>query len=335
MVPFLHDDEKFFEKLRVNDFMKLSLTAVTCCVLFCSPCSFGQARPDYTAPAVKHVIDTHIHLYDPRRPDGVPWPPADDSVLYHPHLPAEYSQLAKAAGVTGVVIVEASDRLVDNDWVLNLVKDDPFYMALVGNIDPYAKDFAAHLNRLKQDPRFVGIRARRQGEIDYLHPQVLANFQLLQDAGLSVDILANGKGVVGVREVTALAQKMPRLRIVVDHVLGFDINGKPPGADWLDAVKELAACPNVFCKVSGLYQRCVQQPAPADIDHYRTVLDPLWENFGQSRLIYGSNWPCTKKSGDYKSFVTLVHTYFAEKGQDAMEAYFWKNAATAYRLPLK
>ena len=121
----------------------------------------------------------------------------------------------------------------------------------------------------------------------------------------------------------------------MDHVLGFDINGKPPGADWLDAVKELAACPNVFCKVSGLYQRCVQQPAPADIDHYRTVLDPLWENFGQSRLIYGSNWPCTKKSGDYKSFVTLVHTYFAEKGQDAMEAYFWKNAATAYRLPLK
>ena len=63
MVPFLHDDEKFFEKLRVNDFMKLSLTAVTCCVLFCSPCSFGQARPDYAAPAVKHVIDTHIHLY--------------------------------------------------------------------------------------------------------------------------------------------------------------------------------------------------------------------------------------------------------------------------------
>lgn len=298
------------------------------------PC-FGQSDSEYIAPATKHLIDTHIHLYDPRRPDGVPWPPRSDKVLYHPHLPEEFSSLAKEAGVTGVVIVEASDRLEDNDWVLNLVEGDPFYVSLVGNIDPYATDFDVHLNRLKKDSRFVGIRARRNGEINYLDPQVLKNFKLLQDAQLSLDILANGKGVEGVREVSALAKKMPDLRIIVDHVLGFDINGQPPGEDWLEAVKELASCPNVFCKVSGLYQRCVQQPAPSNLDHYRTVLDPLWDNFGSSRLIYGSNWPCTKKSGDYKSFVTLVHSYFQEKGQQATEAYFWKNAAAAYRLPLR
>lgn len=334
MVPFLHGVRKIFVIPRVNDFMKRLILAVTILQSCLDHCS-GQTGEEYTAPAVKHVIDTHIHLYDPRRPDGVPWPPADDRVLYHPHLPAEYSRLAKAAGVTGVVIVEASDRLVDNDWVLNLVRDDPFYVALVGNIDPYAEDFSTHLNRLKKDARFVGIRARRKGDIDYLDPLVLKNFQALQDAGLSLDILANGKGVKGVREVEALAKKMPQLRIIVDHVLGFYIDGRPPGDDWLQAVRDLAECPNVHCKVSGLYQRCVQQPAPADVDHYRTVLDPLWENFGQSRLIYGSNWPCTKKSGDYKSFVTIVHTYFAEKGQAAMEDYFWRNAARAYRLPLQ
>lgn len=315
--------------------MKCLHSALAVLTIAVSQVTFGQDQQEYAAPAVSHVIDTHIHLYDPRRPGGVPWPPADDTVLYHPHLPEEYSRIAKAAGVTGVVIVEASDRLVDNDWVLNLVKDDPFYVALVGNIDPYATDFATHLNRLKKDSRFVGIRARRNGAIDYLNPQVLSNFRMIQNAGLSVDILANGKGVEGVREVEALAKKMPDLRIIVDHVLGFDIDGQPPGKEWLDAVKDLARCPNVYCKVSGLYQRCVQQPAPGDISHYTTVLDPLWENFGQSRLIYGSNWPCTKKSGDYRSFVTLVQKYFATKGPEAMEAYFWKNAAAAYRLKLK
>ena len=23
------------------------------------------------------IIDTHIHIYDPSRPEGVPWPPQD------------------------------------------------------------------------------------------------------------------------------------------------------------------------------------------------------------------------------------------------------------------
>ncbi|MBT5690113.1 MAG: amidohydrolase, partial [Opitutae bacterium] len=32
------------------------------------------------------IIDTHIHLYDTSRPDGVPWPPESDKVLYRPVL---------------------------------------------------------------------------------------------------------------------------------------------------------------------------------------------------------------------------------------------------------
>jgi L-fuconolactonase len=33
------------------------------------------------------IIDTHIHLFDPRRPQGVPWPEKNDAVLYKPALP--------------------------------------------------------------------------------------------------------------------------------------------------------------------------------------------------------------------------------------------------------
>ena len=36
------------------------------------------------------VIDTHIHLYDTTRADGVPWPPEDDQVLYRPVLPQAF-----------------------------------------------------------------------------------------------------------------------------------------------------------------------------------------------------------------------------------------------------
>jgi len=287
-------------------------------------------------PKVKHLIDTHIHLYDTEREGGVPWPPVDDEVLYKPHLPAEFERVAKPAGVTGVVIVEASDKLADNDWVLKLTEDkEAFFVALVGNIDPTVKDFRKELKPLRKNPRFVGIRARRAGGVDLADKQVLKNFKHLSKQGLSVDILMNGKGAETLEQVADMAAKLPELRIVVDHVLGYNIDGKAPSPTWIAAATKLAANKNVYCKISGLYQRCVDQPASKDPAHYRSLLDILWNEFGSERLIYGSNWPCTKKSGDYTSFVTLVNAYASEKGQEACENLFWKNANRAYKLGLK
>ena len=61
-------------------------------------------------------IDTHIHLYDPTRPGGVPWPGKDDKVLYKPVLPADYKKVCGT--ITGAIIVEASPRVEDNQWLL-------------------------------------------------------------------------------------------------------------------------------------------------------------------------------------------------------------------------
>ena len=311
-------------------------------LLFCLACAGCCARAphrldsdsDDGLPRVRHMIDTHIHLYDPRRPDGVPWPPPDDEVLYKPHLPDEFKRVSRSSGLTGVVIVEASERLADNRWVLDLVDGDDYFVALVGNIDPYRDDFDARLQELRRDKRFVGVRARNPEPIDYTNTKVLESFRALATSGLSLDFLASGQGVQDVENVDRLARAVPDLRIIVDHVIGYAIDGKEPDPDWVRAVDRLAQNPNVYCKISGLYQRCVEQPAPHDDAHYRSVLDVIWRSFGERRLIYGSNWPCTKKSGDYTSFVRLVSSYFADKGQEAVERYFWKNANDAYRLDL-
>ena len=297
---------------------RLGLLFVVC---VCS--AYGkEPEPMGDFPQVKHRIDTHIHLYDPRRPDGVPWPSKDDKVLYKPHLPDEFKQVSKSSGLTGVVIVEASDRLADNRWVLDLVADDDFFVALVGNIDPYREDFKEQLLKLKKDKRFVGIRARNPKQIEFADKYVLKNLRLLAKNDMSLDFLANGKGVQAVREIDRLARAVPNLRIIVNHVVGYDIDGKQPAAEWVKAIERLSQNANVYCKVSGLYQRSTQQPASQEIAYYRPVLDVLWKNFGHKRLIYGSNWPCTKRSGDYASFVRLVNRYFAAKGQQACEHYF-------------
>lgn len=281
------------------------------------------------------MIDTHIHLYDTTRDIEMAWPPKDDKVLYKPHLPAEYSKLAKAAGVTGVVIVEASDHFEDNQWVLDQVKGDDFYVGLVGNVDVYNKGFEQQILNLKKDKRFVGVRPRGPKAIDFSDELVLANLGVLAKNDLAMDYLTNGGGIPGIETIDRVARAIPNLRIVVNHCLGYDFDGKAPSPEWVAAVERLASNKNVSCKISGLYQRSVPQPASKDLDHYQAALDVLWESFGKERLIYGSNWPVTKRSGNYASYLELVDRFISSKGQDAREHYYWKNAASAYRLPLK
>ena len=67
------------------------------------------------------IIDCHTHFYDPSRPQGVPWP-AKSSNLYRTVLPAEFKALPKFRPVHGTVIVEASQWIEDNDWLIDLAK---------------------------------------------------------------------------------------------------------------------------------------------------------------------------------------------------------------------
>ena len=50
------------------------------------------AADERPLPKVKHMIDTHIHLYDPTREEGIPWPPKDATVLYKPAAHIEGSK---------------------------------------------------------------------------------------------------------------------------------------------------------------------------------------------------------------------------------------------------
>jgi len=247
-------------------------------------------------------------------------------------MPPEFHRVAEPAGVTGVVVVEASSWTEDNQWVLDLVKEDDFFVGLVAWLDTTAKDFPKQLRELAKDSRVVGIRTKSLEAVDVKNPAVLKNLKALSRQKLTLDILANG---VSVEKMDEIATALPRLTIVVNHATGLKIDGKEAEAKWSAAVKRLSKHKNVYCKVSGLYQRSLPQPASKDIEFYRSVLDVLWNNFGSERLIYGSNWPVTKKSGDYASFVHLVHDFFEDKGQEACELYYWGNASRAYRLGLK
>ena len=65
------------------------------------------------APAVP-IIDTHIHLFDPNRPQGAPYSGPKSSSPPVAALPARYRALAAPLGAVGAIKVEASPWVEDN-----------------------------------------------------------------------------------------------------------------------------------------------------------------------------------------------------------------------------
>jgi L-fuconolactonase len=274
------------------------------------------------------VIDTHTHFYDPTRPQGVPWPPADNALLYRTVLPEHYKALAVPEGVTGTVVVEASRWLEDNQWILDLAAEEPFIVGFVGHIDPNREAFGADLRRYAANPLFRGIRCGAGFFADVEAGSFLEDLALLASLDLELDVLLRGAHFDA---LIAVAQRVPELRIVVNHIAHMPVDGRAVEAAWVERYGRLAAQPNVYMKVSAVMEQSTTQPAPPDLAHYVPMLDALWDAFGEERLIYGSNWPVLERAGDFASAFRIVKGYFEGKGSAAAEKYFWRNAKAAYK----
>jgi len=274
------------------------------------------------------IVDTHTHFYDPRRPQGIPWPKPTDKLLFRPCLPENLKSLAVPHGVTGTVVVEASSWVQDNQWLVDLADDEPFILGVVGNLDPRSSEFAAHLRQLTRHPIFRGIRVT--GDLlDDLSDTALEHIQMLADAGLTLDLLIDTAHLPCAAD---LAKRVGPLHIVINHVARVSIGGRgvEPDPAWQTGIRAVAQHPHVYCKVSGLVERAGHEQAPADPSYYQPTIDVLWEHFGPQRLLYGSNWPVCERFGQYSTVFGIVETYFNAKGPDAAAKYFWQNSKAAY-----
>ena len=274
------------------------------------------------------IIDTHVHFYDPTRPGGIPWPPEDNELLYRPILPQTFVERTEKMGVAGTVVVEASKLVEDNQWILDLAADNPCVVGFVGSLDPKTEDFEKNLDRFSANPLCRGIRLGLQRGSLEDQETLIPHIQKLADRNLQLDLMTNGKQL----PINAvIAEQIPNLRIVIDHVAHVEVTGEAPDPEWVHGIQTIAKHPNVYCKVSGMVERAAQQPAPDDPAYYVPTLDALWNAFGEDRLVYGSNWLVCERAAPYETVLNIVTHYIETKGPEAMEKFFWKNAKAAYK----
>lgn len=288
----------------------------------------GAAAAGLAAPATpKRVIDTHTHFYDPSRPQGVPWPPKD-STLYRTTLPPRYAQMTRELAVKGTIVVEASPWVEDNQWVLDLAKDNPIIVGMVGHLQPGTPDFKVHLKRFAANRLFRGIRIGGAGlDASLAKPGFVDDLQRLADAGLELDVNGSAAMFPG---LVRLAARVSGLRIVINHLPYALPPAEPARGEAQRGLRELGANPLVYAKVSGIL-RHIGGRTPITLDLYQAALEELWELFGSGRVVYGSDWPVSERMGSYATVQQVAADFFALKGPDAMDRYFYRNSISAYR----
>src|SRR4029077_2145339 len=131
-------------------------------------------------------------------------------------------------GVVGAIVVEASPRLEDNQWILDQAANAPIIVGLVGPIDPADPAFGENLERFPKNKLFLGIR-QGQLELGLDKPEYIANLKLLADADCSLDVDTPRQGMTATQVLVKVLDKVPTLRLVMDHlpdVRFFDVVAK-------------------------------------------------------------------------------------------------------------
>jgi L-fuconolactonase len=280
------------------------------------------------------IIDSHIHLFDGTRTLGAGYMGSQAyRAISKTSLPSLYSPLAKPTGIVGAIVVESSALIDDNLWYLEVCRADPFMVGVSGSLDPGRPDFGQYVAHFHKDPLYRAIRSSRfynseNGKVTLKTDQV-ANLKLLAQADLALDTANPSMDLMQANVL--LADAIPDLRIIMDHLPSFDPT--PGGQQAYEAVvKEMAARPNMSVKLTEVYHpRLTDNVIVKDYAPLHDRLEYLFEAFGEDRVIFGTDYPNSYGVATIPEEVALVKRFFATKSRAVAEKYFWKNSARIYK----
>ncbi|SFN80742.1 L-fuconolactonase [Bradyrhizobium sp. Ghvi] len=278
------------------------------------------------------IIDAHQHFWDPARAD-YPWMNAPElAPIRRPFGPADLAPLLKANGIDASVVVQCRSSVAETEEFLRIAQATPSVIGVVGWADLTDAALGDTLDRLRALPggaKLVGIRHQVHDEADsdwLLRADVQRGLAALFTRDLTYDFLVRSRELPA---AIASAKAFPNARFVLDHA------AKPPIADggstdWSDHIKALAACSNVWCKVSGLATEARWDDW--DAERLFPYVQHVANCFGEDRLIFGSDWPVCLLAGSYGEIKSALEACLAKLGAHVREKAFGVNAKAAYRL---
>lgn len=269
-------------------------------------------------------IDAHQHFwkYDPLRDS---WITGEMSVLKRDFLPEHLRPELSAAGIDRTIAVQASQSEQETRFLLDLCPPNPELAGVVGWVDLRSPEIGRRLEYFSQFDQLRGFRHIAQSEPDdgfLIRGDFLRGISKLEEFDFTYDILIYPKQLPAALE---LVTRFPNQRFVVDHLAKPHIKSGE-FEPWASYMRKIGERRNTFCKLSGLVTEADWLHwLPSNFTRY---LDLVFEAFGSSRLMFGSDWPVCLLAGSYQQVVKLIADYSASDH----DAIFGENAAQFYGL---
>lgn len=275
------------------------------------------------------IIDAHQHYWHPARGD-YHWMPKDNPTLARAYGPADLAPHLDQHGIGRSIVVQAAATVTETEYLLGIADTDPRVAGVVGWIDFENRADEAHLRRLAEHPKFLGVRPMIQDIADdgwMLRDDIRWAYAAITELDLTFDALGLPQHQANLLQ---LLQNFPDMRVVLDHCLKPQIRVHSPANfnAWTDGMTQLATQTGAFCKLSGL----VTEADGWTIDALRPYAEHVIDTFGPARVMWGSDWPVCRLAASYEGWFSAAQALTNHLPQDAQAQIFGGTAASFYRI---
>jgi predicted TIM-barrel fold metal-dependent hydrolase len=274
------------------------------------------------------IIDPHVHFFNLIEGEYTwlqgdtppPWPHLDQ--IKAPITANELMQYCSFE-LTALVHIEAgfnnNHPIEELIWLNKYLAHTQYKAIGYAKIDDCPDTFTQAIAHLLH-PSLVGIRDITEGEDSsrLLNPNTVTNLAYLAKLGLHFEAQFELENTTISKRVADYCAQLPNLRIVINHAgLPKKLN------DWKAGVEVLTHNQNVFIKYSGF------ELLPLSTVQQQTCFDFIVQQFGQSRIMFASNFPVCQIKQSYEAVwqshfaLCKNHTLWRKLSYDNALRFYW------------
>jgi len=273
-------------------------------------------------------IDAHQHFwkFDPVKDDWI-----DDTMLKirKDFLPDDLYPHLNTSKIDGCIAVQADQSEQETEFLLNCAAENNFIKGVIGWLNLRDPAIAQRIDYFSKNQLLKGLRHIVQAEKDdwfMLGDDFQNGISCLKKYDLVYEILIKSSQLPAAIE---LVKNFPEQKFVLDHLAKplIRANELQP---WATHIQTLAKFPNVSCKISGMVTEAdwnSWQP-----DNFKKYLDTVFDCFGTSRLMFGSDWPVCLLAASYKQVILIIEDYLKDVTADEQKLVMGQNAIQFYNL---